>query len=282
MVKLALLDTAPIDKVHNKLNKSPVTGSKRNYLGMSGIGAKCHRYLQLAHYGCIVSEYDSRIERLFNDGHNAEPQLIDALKGIGIHVYDQQEEVVGCTGFVKGHTDGKGSWFTSDYQLFSDSEFLVEFKTHNQKSFDELKKTPDLQNTKPVHYSQMIAYMGHLELSKGLYVAKNKNTSEIHVRVIDFDAGHFDDLRRKEVEVVTADTLLPRIGNDNITWFECKMCNAKDVCFDRKQPDRDCRNCKNVDVEQGGVWRCTISGEQLDKLIPCEAYSIGEMFDCTN
>ena len=78
MVKLALLKDSPIDKIHARLNDAVVTGDKRGYLGMSVIGHKCHRYLQFVHYGCLKSTYNQRIDRLFSDGHNAEPQLIEA------------------------------------------------------------------------------------------------------------------------------------------------------------------------------------------------------------
>lgn len=281
MVSLALLKESPIDKVHARLNDKMIQGEKRGYLGMSVIGHKCHRYLQFVHYGCMTSSYSQRIERLFNDGHNAEPQMIEALAMIGIHVTDEQKKVIGYTGHVQGHIDGNGSWFNDTFQLFPQDNFLVEFKTHNQKSFDELLKNT-LLKCKPLHYSQMTSYMGHQGQEKGLYVAKNKNTSQIHVRVLDFDADHFDDLRRKEIEVVTADTLLPRIGNDSPKWFECKMCNALDVCFGRKSIEHDCRNCKFVDVLDQGKWDCTLHGRELVDHKPCDNYVIGEMFDCTN
>ena len=281
MVKLALLKQEPIDKVHARLNDEIVIGDKRGYLGMSAIGHKCYRYLQFIHYGCITSTYTKRIERLFNDGHNAEHQMIEALASIGVHVTDEQKKVIGVTGHVHGHIDGNGSWFHDKYQLFSQDNFLVEFKTHNQKSFDELLKN-ELRKTKPLHYSQMTDYMGHQNQEKGLYVAKNKNTSEIHVRVIDFDEEHFDDLRRKEIEIVTAETLLPRIGNDSPKWFECKMCNALEVCFGRKGIEHDCRNCAHVDVMDKGKWYCNVHGRDLDVHVPCDSYVIGEIFDCTN
>ena len=287
MVKLATLNNGPLQKAHAKLNDEEWGNDKRNYLGMSIIGHKCHRFLQFVHYGTFTKKFPRRIERLFNVGHEAEPRLIKALQSLGIHVFDQQKKVIGKTGHVQGHIDGNATWFSDEFQLFSAEPFLVEFKTHNQKSFDELLRTPNLFDTKPIHFSQMISYMGHQKQDKGLYVAENKNTSEIHVRVIDSDQDHFNDLQRKEIEVVTADTLLPRIGNDNRTWFECKMCDAKDVCFGDKQVDKDCRNCQYVDVLDGGKWKCTnhhidTAKEHLDNFAACPSYEVGEMFKCIN
>lgn len=282
-----LNEDSPVARINKRLNEQDVISDKRSYLGMSVIGHKCHRYLQFVHYGCFTSVHNERIERLFNDGHSAEPQLVKALAKVGIHVTDQQQKVIGVTGHLQGHHDGRGSWFNDGYQLFSCDDFLIEFKTHNQKSFDELMREAKLIKTKPMHYSQMTAYMGFLGLEKGLYVAKNKNDSRIEVRVIDFDEDHFADLKRKEVEIVTADTLLPRIGNDNPTWFECKMCNAKDVCFGRKSVEHECRTCKHVDVLDGGKWQCghPTAEAGMDILLsfdPCSCYEVGEMFDCTN
>lgn len=287
MVKLATLKNGPLQKAHAKLNDEEWENNKRGYLGMSIIGHKCHRFLQLVHYGTFTKKFPRRIERLFDVGHKAEPRLIKALQSLGIHVFDQQEKIIGKTGHVQGHIDGNATWFSDEFQLFTAEPFLVEFKTHNQKSFDELLRTPDLIKTKPIHFSQMISYMGHQNQLKGLYVAENKNNSEIHICVVDFDQDHFNDLQRKEIEVVTADTLLPRIGNDNRTWFECKMCDAKDVCFGDKQVDKDCRNCQHVDVLDGGKWRCTnphISSakDYLEDFTACPSYELGDMFKCIN
>jgi hypothetical protein len=162
------------------------------------------------------------------------------------------------------------------------TEFLAEFKTHNDKSFKELRKLK-VKESKPVHYSQMQTYMGYLGLIYALYVAYNKNDSEYYFEIVYFDEEHFSDLKRKEAEVLMSETLLPRIGNNNSTWFECKLCSAKDVCFGKEVADKNCRTCKYVDVLPEGEWGCayynetnvlTVEGQRA----ACEKYELSEIF----
>jgi hypothetical protein len=277
MALMPKIEKTPVQIAMEQLNDVENVQDKRSYLGMSIIGSKCHRYLQYVHYGCIQTKISSRIRRLFEDGHNAESQLKKELAKIGVIVTGDQTKLISETGHLQGHTDGTGE-FIDDSFKFIEGKFLIEYKTHNQKSFDELKKLC-VKKSKPVHYGQCVSYMKHLGVQKCLYVAKNKNNSEIYLEVIDFDEEYFDDLRRKEVEVITAEVLLPRIGNDNPTWFECKLCNAHSVCFGREAPSKDCRNCKHVDVLDGGKWQCGIDGRILTDLTPCESYKMGVMFN---
>lgn len=233
----------------HKLNDEVSTQGLRPHAGLSGIGNECHRYLQLSHYWAFNQTISARIQRLFNVGHDAEPAMIADLARVGITVKNEQAEIIATAGHWKGHIDGEGEQEGSD-------DFLVEFKTHNDKSFVDLKKKK-VKESKPVHFGQCQAYMGYRKLSKTLYMALNKNTSEYYIEWIDFDPEYFkDDVQRKELEVISAEELLPRIGNNNITWFACKFCSAKNTCFGKVEVLKSCRTCASVDVLDGGRWSC--------------------------
>lgn len=245
----------------------------RPYLGLSQIGEKCHRKLQYDHYWAYTSKISARLQRLFQVGHDSEEIMINDLKKIGIHTSGEQDEIIATAGHWKGHIDGIGT-YGDGYS------FLLEFKTHNDKSFKELTKKK-VKEAKPTHYDQMTAYMSYLGFPKALYMAVNKNNSEYYLEWVDLDREHAKELKRKELEIITADTLLPRIGSGTPTWFECKLCNAKDVCFNRTPVNLNCRTCEHVDVLDEGAWSCSLKGEQLtveDQIKGCGKYNKSEMF----
>lgn len=274
-----LLKRSPEKEMDWLLNSIEVKNDLRGYNGLSGIGVNCIRKLQLAHYDCYMVSNSIRMLRLFNEGHRMEPVLTDILdKALGIEITSDQEEVVGFAGHWKGHIDGKGR-FRDDSKFldYKPGEFLVEFKTHNDKSFKDMQKN-GVKKSKPMHYGQVTSYMGYNKLEWTLYIAYNKNDSEIYIEWIQFDPEYFRELQRKEAEVVTADSLLPRIGNDKATWFECKLCDAVKVCFGKKPIKESCKNCTWVDVHDEGVWECTKHKKKLQDFKPCDIYTVGEMF----
>ena len=252
---MALLPkSTPLENLSLSLNVDTTESELRNHLGLSGIGNVCHRALQFQHYWAYTTEHSARILRLFNVGHDAEPKIIADLKTQGWSVYADQAEVVGIAGHWKGHIDGE-----CDHPDFNDGKtMLIEFKTHNDKSFNDLKKKA-VKVSKPGHYAQMQAYMGYRVRDCGLYVAINKNTSEYYFEIIPFDMDAFSDIIEKQSEVLMSEVLLPRIGTGTPSWFECKFCDAKDVCYHRAEPHVNCRSCEHVDVLDDGKWRCTFA-----------------------
>lgn len=270
--KLLKAQRTPEQEMNWKLNEIEVTSDLRGYNGLSAIGEKCVRKLQLAHYDTYTTTHSVRILRLFGVGHRMEETLRDALKEfLGIDSFNDQARVVGVAGHWKGHIDGEG-------QIDGGEVFLTEFKTHNDKSFKDLKKKA-VQESKPMHYSQVQTYMGYRKLGKALYVAYNKNDSEIYIEWIPFDEDHFKDLQRKEGEVIMAETLLPRIGTDSPTWFECKLCDARKTCFGKEPIKKSCKNCKHVDILDDGVWSCPEVGEhKAGHTTPCNDYVKDDMF----
>lgn len=247
------------NKIHDTL--------PRAYLGLSQIGEECHRKLQFDHHRAYEIHTSERMMRLFQTGHSQEAIMTAYLAKIGIEVTDQQSYIIGTAGHWKGHTDGVG-------YCNHRGTFLVEFKTHNDKSFKDLKKN-GVKKSKPVHYDQMTAYAGYKKLSRSLYMAMNKNDSEYYLEWVDFDEERFKELKHKEFEVISAEALLPRVGTNSPTWFKCKLCNARNVCFGTVKPNVNCRTCKHVDVEDDGIWSCSKFKKKLtngEQLLACDKH----------
>ena len=232
------------------LNDAVVNSNHRGHVGLSQIGHSCSRYLQFTHYWAFDVKYSERIKRLFNVGNMMEEVITKDLGKHGLNVDSEQLEITGFSGHFLGHIDGKIG------------DRLVEFKTHNDKSFKDLMKKK-VKMSKPVHYSQMQSYMGYLELKESLYVAYNKNDSAYYFENVNFNEEHFNGLKEKEKTVILSEELLPRTGNNSSAWFECKWCDARDVCFNKKEPSKNCRTCNHVDVLADGEWECSIKNLEL-------------------
>lgn len=281
MVKLTkvLKPARPEDEMTRLVNDTPLKQENRHYNGLSAIGTKCVRRLQYTHYDCLDVTHSCRMIRLFGVGHTMEPKLRKELtKFLGMVFKGDQDEVIGFAGHWKGHIDGLGMFLrSSKFYTEDDDWFLMEYKTHKASSFAALKKD-GVKISKPLHYGQVTSYMGYKKLNRCLYVGYNKDTSEIYLEWIYFDEADFNDNKRKEAEVVMADTILPRIGNDSPMWHECKLCDAHGVCFGKEPVKKSCKNCEHVDIHDGGLWTCG-KGETIKGYEPCDKYELMEIFN---
>lgn len=272
-----LLVARPEDEMTRLVNDTPLTQQNRHYNGLSGIGEKCVRKLQFQHYDCIDVSFSCRMIRLFGVGHRMEDVLIEELRRfLNMSVTDAQKQCIGFAGHWKGHIDGIGRFF-GDNKFGVSEEFLTEFKTHKASSFADLKKN-GVKKSKPMHYAQMTSYMGYLKLNLALYIAYNKDTSEIYLEWVHFDEDDFKENKRKEAETVMADSLLPRIGNNSPMWFECKLCSLSDVCFGKEKPRPSCKNCEHVDIHDDGLWTCG-KGKTIAGYKPCDEYELMEILN---
>ena len=248
--------------------------AERGYLGMSMIGDSCSRKLQYSMY--LVkpeSEISDRIARLFADGHAFEHKICKILEGIGFPVTGRQISLKCENDFWSGHIDG--------LLEHEGKVYLVEMKTHNDKNFKNVVKM-GVKKGKPVHYDQMQMYMGHGGWTHCIYIAYNKNDSDIDFQEVEFDAAHFEKLKTKSVDIIATDVLLPRIGNNSPTWYECKFCNVSDVCFGNEAPDKNCRTCTYCEPHNGNVWSCNhhmiVDMPLESQLKGCPEHQLREMF----
>jgi len=262
----------PTMTIEYDLNEAPIKNNPRYYLGLSEIGEPCYRKLQYNHYWAYESLITERMQRLFNFGHLMEPVMMDDLRRHGYEVYRDTAPIVATAGHWRGHTDG--------IAIKNSTRMLLEMKTHKDSSFKNMRKHK-VKVAKPGHYAQMTAYMGYKKLFLALYMAYNKDTSEYYIELVPFDPEYFRELQRKEMEIISADVLLPRVGSNSPSWFECKMCAASNVCFKKSPVRRTCRSCINVVVETDGRWVCSLTNLSLSankQELGCNDYDLEEIF----
>ena len=230
---------------------------ERGYLGASIIGHECERYLWYTFRNCIKRNFEGRLYRLFETGDLAEFRFVKELKGIGCEVCElddsgEQFEVSAFGGHFSGHMDGCALGIPEAPKTWH----VLEFKTHNAKSFKKLLADGVLKS-KPMHYAQMMVYMGLTGMKRALYLAVNKDTDELYSERIRFNTTEFDKFMAKAERIIFAQEPPQRIATRPDTWA-CKWCDAKEICWPTSNkinlPWISDRMCCHATPEQDGTW----------------------------
>lgn len=222
----------------------------RTHLGASLIGHECERYLFFVFRWAFAKEFGGRMHRLFEFGRQSEDRFCTELGAAGIRICQtdangKQFEFRDGSGHFGGSTDGCTE--------ICNEWHVVEFKTHNDKSFKELVKKR-VQEAKPQHFVQMQVYMGFSGMKKALYFAENKNTSEIYIEIIEFDEAVYQWGLDRANRVIAGQSPAGKIGGPD--WYQCKWCDAFSICHEGAFPQKNCRTCIHSTAASDGKWEC--------------------------
>lgn len=240
----------------------------RTYLGMSTMGNECDRALWMGfRWAYPVESLDGRKLRLFETGHREEARMLDDLEKAGVLVYrvdpdtDEQWAVAALGGHFRGHMDGQGFRFAEAPSTLH----VLEFKTHNEKSFKALTKD-GVEKSKPGHYAQMQLYMHYAHLDRAFYMAVNKNTDELYTERVHYDATTALRLEARAKTIIGAAEPPPRLHDDptaKMAWV-CNYCPAFAQCHGGQFAPRNCRTCLHSSPVDGG-WHCSLLNSALDE-----------------
>jgi hypothetical protein len=245
----------------------------RPYLGMSQIGHSCSRYLWYSFRWAYEINHSARLLRLFNRGHREEPAIVETLNKIGIICYGDQTEIVMAHGHAKGHCDGMSMGVIEAPKTVH----LNEYKTMSDKYFKEVCKL-GVKASKPIYYAQCQIYMKKLKLTRTLFIAVNKNDDSMYIERIKYSKDFADELERKAEDIILSEK--PPKKEFDSTWFECKYCDARDICHFEGIPEKNCRTCENCDILPEGKWECSRHNIPLatgQQRIGCNKY---QLLDC--
>jgi len=252
------------DKINDGIDELSVKTLKdkpRTHLGISEIGEPCMRQLYYKFRWVKFEEFDGRMLRLFKRGHREEERFINYLEGIGCKVnrFDEngkQYRVSSVMGHYGGSCDG------ISITPWSDEKFLLEFKTHNSKSFIDLLNK-GIHKSKPKHFAQMSGYAYHMNIKYGIYFPENKNDDDIKVEVIRLDWLLGRQLEIKANEIITAKDPPAKISENSAYW-ECKFCTFLGICHQNEIPQKNCRSCRSAVAIDNAEWLCS----RYNSLIP--------------
>lgn len=235
---------------------STKTDPFRPHLGASGLGDECARKVWYGWRWVTRKRHDGRMVRLFNRGHLEEARFIALLLAIGVQVYQQDANGKQYRiSFAEGHAGGSGDGVGVGVpDLTPETAALLEFKTHGDKSFTELK-AKGLRTAKFEHYVQMQLYMRKMGLGAGLYMAVNKNTDEIHAEIVGLDVSISDRFLERGEKIVWLEQP-PNKLNESPGFFKCRFCDHRPVCHMGAAPDVNCRTCGYSEPRPGKVWYC--------------------------
>lgn len=251
---------------------------RSNGVGLSTLGDPCERNIWYnLRWASPIGDFEARMRRLFERGNQFEPEIVELLRSIGCTVYDtdpatgQQFRVEKWGGHLSGYLDGvvlgvpeaPKTWHTA------------EFKTHNAKSFREVRKH-GVKKAKPAHYAQMMAGMGLCSprLERAVYIAENKDDSDLYSERIKFDGQEFIELELKAERIIFSDTAPERVSN-SADKFPCMFCQHKALCHQPEgvaptqkeftKPELNCRTCAHITPRPDGTWFCEHHKETRSK-----------------
>lgn len=260
-----------LNEAINQFSIDSLTEGPRNHLGASLIGDECKARLWGIFRWLKHEKHNGRTLRLFDRGKREEAEFLTILRGVGFSISEfddkgNQYRISGSKGHFGGSLDAL-SWRQDTLML------LNEFKTHNDKSFQKLKKEGVIRS-KPQHYAQMCSYGKLTENKFGLYCAVNKNDDELYFEIVPLDWNKAEDLYRKADSIIFSQNQPAKISMTP-TFFNCKYCHLQGICHFGEAPEKNCRSCRNARPVDDGKWQCDLFGIIPDDVIPfgCDSYA---------
>lgn len=234
----------------------------RAHFGASIAGKDCSRALWYDFHWTTRPNFDGRMYRLFETGEREEGRLVQNLRKTGATVLevDPQTGRQFTVSAVDGHFGGSADGVAIGLLEAPKTWHVLEFKTHSVKSFNALL-AKKVFVSKPQHYAQVQIYMHLLGLTRAMYIAVCKNTDDLYVERIEYDKIIAEQLLEKAKGIIYAPEPPPGISDDR-DFYQCRMCNHRDICFGESKADVNCRTCLHSEAIPG-AWQCNTKNVEL-------------------
>jgi hypothetical protein len=267
---MVALPNPTIDAIYQTYEQRRAKELRRGYLGGSEIGEECERRLWYSFRWAWQEPIEGRILRLFDTGKREEERLIADLRASGIEVSNidpdtnEQWRYQDCDGHFSIGLDGVIHGLKE-----SNKWHVLECKTHNKKSFDDLEKKGVLLS-KPTHYIQCQVGMGQAGLERALYLAQCKDDDRLYAERIRLDRDTYKSTMLKAKRIIEAESTPDRLSQDP-SFYKCRFCPFSSICHDKGQPEVNCRTCVHSTPIKHGQWSCAVDG-------PCPAACTMHLF----
>jgi len=254
---------------------------RRGHLGMSVIGGECSRDLWLRFRWSLPDEPAARNNRIFRLGHVIEDELatlIRRIPGVVLHTVHpktgQQFRFAYHGGHFGGSMDGAGKGFAEAPKLWhvweAKSVGGKETADGDGARFKDLKKCRQVREWSPEYWVQAQCYMSASTMTRTIWTAYSKATSEIYVEIIEQEPQILDAMLAKAERIITA-TAPPESGYPNRNYYKIarwrEPMTQRVYWGDQVPPEVNCRNCRSsrpVIDQPGAVWRCDRHSADLD------------------
>lgn len=216
--------------------------------------------------------------RLFATGNLEEERIVADLRSIGCEVVDLDEStgrqisVTACDKHVRGKLDSE----ILGLPEAPASVHVGEFKSHNAKSFEALKKDK-LKKSKPLHYGQLQTYMYLRGRERGIYVAVCKDTDEMYAERVHLDVEYVIRLLARAQRIIDATEPPPKLHKDPTAKmaFACGWCRHLGICHEQAPARVNCRTCLFSAPVANGGWACSRFSKPLsadEQAVGCAAH----------
>lgn len=199
----------------------------RQYIGSSSIGHPCNRYLWYAYHNAPSIDETPVTQISFEIGRRLENMILDYIEKTGINIirpHETNHNLLCRDNEVpefQGHMDG--------VMVIDNEPCVLEIKTAKSTSFQNFVKK-GLEEWSRQYYAQLQSYMGMRGYKKGVLLAVNKDTSELHHEWVEFDSYYYNNLVDRAKNIHQSEEPPIRI-NKNPTYYLCARCKYKDTCF---------------------------------------------------
>jgi hypothetical protein len=241
------------------LENVKITTYPREYLGVSQIGHSCARYLWYYFRWCFKGAVTIRQQRIFDRGHMEEERVIEDLKKQGILVYSREKGLADVFEHYRGHIDG----IVDGFPGHPNTPHILEIKGLKAATFRKIQKH-GLEQAVFTYWAQVQEYMRLTGIKRTLFIITNKDTEEREYLIVKFDKEKSEIFSEKAESIITEETQLPfRIGPS--TYFECKWCDAQEICHKNAKIEITCRTCLSAELNEEGQWKCLYKEIFLDE-----------------
>ena len=240
----------------------------RDYIGASMAGTDCIAELQLSLRGFPSVTPDPRLKRIFFAGHRIEEWVVyDLKKRADLRVWEKDDttgrqhrrEWLG--GHIVCHADG-----LVNFEDGSDDLAILEIKSMNDARFKQFEKH-GIKSANRKYYRQATMMMAMFAISRTLFVAYNKNDSQLHAEIIPFDEEEWGEMFIKIQSAIDGHS--ERVASTPNDW-RCKSCFKREACWQPPVLPPECRFCLHSKPSEDGTWLCK-KGKDASEV--CNEYS---------
>ena len=252
----------------------------RPHLGASLLGHPCERWLWLSFRWAVREKFSGRMLRLFDRGQREEESIVLNLRRIGIKIHstcldEDGQSRVDFGSHVSGSVDGIIEGGVPEAPV---ARHVAEFKTHNLKSFNDMKRLGVFE-AKRRHWCQMQVYMMGTKIDRALYVAVCKDNDEMYTERVHYNPQAAYEIVERGKRIALSERMPPPLSTDP-TWYQCRMCPAHEFCHLTHVIAPECVNCRTCAHSTplaDSRWKCEFLGCAVDpdgQLEACASHAL--------
>lgn len=238
-----LLLAALTDVIDKAMQANNDSQPRRQYLGASAVGDPCSRKLAYSFHATpkdADAAFPGKTLRMFDMGHDGETRMAEYLRLAGFNLQTHKDDgkqigIADCGGKFKGHLDGVIHAGPALPGLTYPA--LWENKALGDSTYRKFKKD-GLKGFKLTYFAQVQIYMGYYELPCCLFTAINRDSGEIHVELVMFDAVECQALIHKATRITESERPeeFERSGkhenHHEPNGVSCKFCDYRSRCWE--------------------------------------------------